>query len=178
MKLPPIDSVKATLAAVAVALMALAVLPGCKKTAKPPAPAARKSIAGAPAAANTTAGSRINLAAEFISVFDDSPPPGNKGRDPFNPNSHLRDPAPPPAPRPGSPAGPSDPQLKLLGVVGSPGRWLAAINNQILATKEEASIRVPGGSVRLQVLEIGSNYADVMLEGTAVTKRLTLSLEK
>jgi hypothetical protein len=111
-------------------------------------------------------------------VFDNSLPPGNKGRDPFNPNSQRGFKPVDLAMRPGSPAAPADPQLKLLGVVGSPGRWLAAINNQTLAVREEATIRVPGGSVRLSVVEIGSNYADVMVEGSALTKRLTLSQAK
>jgi hypothetical protein len=179
MKLPPLFPKKTTLATLTGALMALALLPGCNKTARPAAPGTPKPAAGgAAAAASTTAGSRTDLAAEFVSVFNDSPHPGNKGRDPFNPNSHALDPAPPPPSRPGSPTGLADPQLRLFGVVGSSKRWLATINNHVFEVKEKATITVPGGKVTVQVVEIGSNYADVMVEGNTVTKRLTLSKEK
>jgi hypothetical protein len=170
---------KSTLAAVAAALMALALLPGCGEASKQGGggPAKPGSDSGA-ASTNTAAGARTNLAAEFISVFDASLPPGNKGKDPFNPLSQRVDPHALSPGRPGSAAVPVDPQLKLRGVVGSPGHWLAAINNQTLAVNEQATVRFPGGSVKLSVVEIGSNYADVMVEGSAVTKRLTLSQAK
>jgi hypothetical protein len=178
MKLPPTFPKKATLAAAAAALMALAVPTGCNKGANPAAHPSSKSAGAGDAGANTAAGARVNLDAEFVSVFDDSPPPGNKGRDPFNPNSSYRDPQLPRTVTPGSAAGPVDPQLKLFGVAGSPKRWLANINNHIFDLKEEATISVAGGKVKLQVVEIGSNYADIVIEGSAVTKRLTLSPEK
>ncbi len=179
MKPPPRFRSKTTLAAVAAALMALALLPGCGKAAKQGAGVPAKPGSGPGASGtNTTAGARTSLAAEFVSVFDASLPPGNKGKDPFNPLSQRVDPRASSPGRPGSPAAPVDPQLKLLGVVGSPGHRLAAINNQILAVNEGATVRFPGGSVWLNVVEIGSNYAEVMVGGSAVTKRLTLSPEK
>jgi hypothetical protein len=167
------------LAAVAAALMALALLPGCGKAAKQGGGGPAKAGSGPGAAGtNSAAGARTNLAAEFVSVFDNSLPPGNKGKDPFNPLSQRVDPHAPSPGRPGPAAPPVDPQLRLLGVVGSPGHWMAAINNQILAVNEGATVRFPGGSVKLNVVEIGSNYAEVMVEGSAVTKRLTLSPAK
>jgi hypothetical protein len=74
-------------------------------------------------------------------------------------------------------AGPVDPQLKLQSVVGSTGRWLAVINNHILAVKDPPeTIKLPdGGSVLLKVVEIGKDYADVTLNGSAVKKRLTMN---
>jgi hypothetical protein len=176
MKPPPNFPKKAALAALAASLIALALLPGCGKPAKPAARAPAKPAPN-PEAAAAAAGARTNLAVEFVSAFDNSLPPGNKGRDPFNPLSQSRIPAPLKVPVSGSNAAPSDPQLKLRGVVGSPGHWLASINNQILAVPDEVSVRVPGGAVRLKVIEIGSNYADVLIEGTA-TKRLTIGQEK
>jgi hypothetical protein len=175
MKSPPLFPKQA--AAVAVALLALAVLPGCKKAAKPAAPAAPKPAAGAAAAGtNTAAGMGTNLGGEFVSVFDDSPPPGNKGRDPFNPNSAARNLIPPPT-APGTAAGTEDTQLKLQSVVGSPGRWLAVINNHILAVNDPPeTIKLPdGGSVLLKVVEIGKDYAYVTLNGSAEKKRLTMN---
>jgi len=179
MKLPPTFPKRVTLAAAA-ALMALAVLPGCNKGANPAAHPPSKSAAEAAAAgAGNAAGARASLAADFVSVFDDSPPPGNKGRDPFHPNATYRDPvAPPPTSLGGSGTAPVDPQLKLFGVAGSPKRWLANINNHIFDLNEAATINVTGGKVKLQVIGIGSNYADVVVEGSAATKRLTLSPDK
>jgi hypothetical protein len=173
MKMPPIIPKKAALAALAGALLALAVLPGCKKAVHPAAPPPAKPAAGT----NTTAGTGTNVVKEdpSISVFNDGLPPGNKGKDPFNPDSTVRNPAPLQVPKTVSATGPADPQLKLLGVVGSPGRWLATINTAILAVNEEATVRVPGGSVKLKVVEIGPGYADVIVEGSAVKRRLTMS---
>ena len=172
MKWPPIIPKKAALAAAAGALLALAVLPGCKKAVHPAAPPPAKPAAGT----NTTAAAGTNVVGKSsISVFNAGPPPGNKGRDPFNPDSTVRNPVPVQVPITASRAGPADPQLKLFGVVGSPGRWLATINSAILAVNEEASVRVPGGSVKLKVVEIGPGYADVMVEGSSVKRRLTMS---
>jgi hypothetical protein len=175
MKVPPLFPKQAAAAALAGAMMALAVLPGCKKAARPPAPPPAKPAADT----NTAAGTGTNLVTEFVSVFDDSPPPGNKGRDPFNPDSTSRN--PPVAPsiaKAISVAGPVDPQLKLLGVVGSPGRRLVTINNQFFLLNEEAAVRVSGGTVKVKVVEIGSNYAKVTVEGTAGIKTLTMDQKK
>lgn len=179
MKLPRPCPTKAALAAVAGVLMALAVLPGCNKPAKPAAPGPAKPAAGAAAAgAKIAAGTETNMAAEFVSVFDDSPPPGNKGRDPFNPDSTLRNPVAV-APRTNAPAAHVEPQLRLYSVTGSPGRWLAVINNQILAVTDPAThVRVPGGIVTVKVVEIGEDYADVTVDGSAVKTRLTMGQKK
>jgi hypothetical protein len=177
MKSPTSFPKKAAAAALAGALLALAVLPGCgKKPARPAASPPAKPAAGT----NTTAGTTTNVAAEYVSVFNDSPPPGNIGRDPFNPDSTNRNPAAPSIPKPISSAGPVDAQLKLQGVGGSPGRWVAVINNHILTvTDPPETIRVSGGgTITLKVVEIGSNYADVTIEGTAGIKRLTINQKK
>ena len=177
MKWPRLFPKKATLAAVAGGLLALAVLPGCKKAVRPAAPPPAKPAAGT----NSTAGTGTNLAMEFVSVFDDSPPPGNKGRDPFNPDSTTRNPAAPPVTKTTSPTGAVEPQLRLLSVVGSPGRWLATINNQYFRLNEEATVRILGDSaakLKLTLVGIGSNYADVTVEGTAGIKHLTMDQKK
>jgi hypothetical protein len=177
MKLPPPfpkRAALAALAALAASVVALALLAGCKKKPAPAPPPPPK-----PAATNAVAGAGTNLVTEFVSVFDDSPPPGNKGRDPFNPDSKSRYPVPSAAVTPSaSPAGPSDPQLKLFGVAGSPGRWLVTINNQFFLLNEEANVKVPGGVVKLKVVGIGSNYADVVVEGTAGSRHLTIDQKK
>jgi hypothetical protein len=178
MNMPPIIPKTAAAAAVSAALLALVVLPGCKKAAKPAAAPPAKASAGAAASVtNTVAGTATNALSERLSFFDWSPPPGNKGRDPFNPNSHSRDPAPPPAPKAVGPAAVAAPQLKLLSVVGSEGHRLVAINTQILGVDdEEATVRVPGGTVRVKVLAIGVDWADVTVDGTR--QHLTLGQTK
>lgn len=169
---------QAALAAVAGAILALAILPGCKKAAHPVAPSPNKPPAGAAAAGtNTPAATATNAVSEFDSVFDDSPPPGNNGRDPFNPQSTRRNPAPPKIVNTtNTPSGPADPQLRLQSVAGREGKWVAVINNHILAVGEEEAIKVPGGSVHVKVVEIGKDYADVIVDGTQ--KHLTMSQRK
>jgi hypothetical protein len=74
-----------------------------------------------------------------------------------------------------------EPQLRLLSVVGSPGRWLATINNQYFRLNEEAVVRAAGDStvkLKLTLVGIGSNYADVTVEGTAGIKHLTMEQKK
>jgi hypothetical protein len=177
----PKQAALAALAGVAGLLLALAVLPGCKKAAKPAGPAAPKPAAGAAAAGtNSSARAATNLVAGvFDSVFDDRLPPENKGRDPFNPDSTARNPAPV-EPKTTVATGPVDPQLKLQGVAGSPGRRVAVINGHILTIKDPPeTIKVAGGgAVTVKVVEIGEDYADVTVEGTAGKKRLTMEQKK
>jgi hypothetical protein len=125
-------------------------------------------------AANTSAvASATNLVAvSYVSVFDDLTPP--KGRDPFFPNSHRRDPVPVVTTRPDRPLPPAS-ELVLKGIVGSPNHRLALINNAILQVGEEDSVRVPGGRVRVKCLEIGQDYAVVKAEGESQPKRLELN---
>ena len=180
MKAPPLYSKKATLAAVAAVLMALAVLPGCKKAASPTVASAKSApgtLAGNP---KGVAGTHTNLPTDFVSVFDDSPPPGNKGRDPFNPDSTVRNPAPPVETRTAAGAVPADAQLKLFSVAGSPGHRVVDINNKMFDTFDPPmSVKIPGGgTVMLKVLEIGQDYADVTIAGVAGKKRLTLGQKK
>ena len=168
---------QAALAAGAGAILALAVLPGCKKAAHPGAPTLKKPPAVAAAAGtNTPAATATNAVPEFDSVFDDSPPPGNKGRDPFNPLSNRRNPAPPKMVNNNTPPGPADAQFRLQSVAGREGKWVAVINNHILTVGEEETIKVPGGSVHVKVVEIGKDYADIIVDGTQ--KHLTMGQRK
>ena len=174
--LPPFPK-QAALAAVAGAILALAILPGCKKAAHPAAPPLNKPPAGAAAAGPATpAATATNAVSEFDSVFDDSPPPGNKGRDPFNPQSNRRNPAPPKIVNTNTAPGPADAQLRLQSVAGREGKWVAVINNHILTVGEEEAIKVPGGSVHVKVVEIGKDYADGIVDGTQ--KHLTMGQRK
>jgi hypothetical protein len=147
--------------------LVLCLLSACKPAA-PPAGAAK------PAAAKTTAVASVTnlVAVDYTSVFEELMPP--KGRDPFFPNSHRRDPVPIVTTRPDRPP-PTASELVLKGIVGAPNHRLAVINNSILEVGEEDSVRVPSGHVRVKCLEIGQDYAVVKVEGEPQPKRLELS---
>jgi hypothetical protein len=70
-----------------------------------------------------------------------------------------------------------DPQVRLLSVVGSEGHRLVTINTQILSIEDgETTIRVAGGKVKVKVLAIGADWADVTVDGTP--RHLTLGQAK
>jgi hypothetical protein len=147
--------------------LGLCCLVGCKK---PPAPAPRANPAASAAKTNTVVSATNETASEYVSVFEDLLPP--KGKDPFYPNSHRRDPAPPPNLQ--AAKAPPAALLVLKGIVGSANRRLAVINNATLETGEESPVRVPDGRVRVRCLEIGEDYVLIRVEGEAQPKRLEL----
>jgi hypothetical protein len=53
------------------------------------------------------------------------------------------------------------------------------INDQILAVTDPVTrVRFPGGAVMVKVVEIGEDYADVTVDGSAVKTRLTMGQKK
>jgi hypothetical protein len=150
---------------VAAAGLTLCFVPACKPAAPPAAPAK-------PAAAKTTAVAfaTTNASLAVDSVFEQLMPP--KGRDPFFPNSHRRD----PQPAKGSPQEkPLASELVLKGIVGSANSRLALVNDDILKVGEVASVKVAGGHVEVKCLEIGEDYAVIKVTGELETKRLQIS---
>jgi hypothetical protein len=150
----------------------LALLPGCKPAGHPRA--AAKPGAAAVGKVSAPASNTGVTASQFRSYFDDSKPPDNKGRDPFFPNSTRRTPK---SVQPQNVDQPVhvDPVIKLQGVMGGPGRWLAAFNNNyILKEGEEADVKVPAGKVHIRVIEIGEDYAIITVEGEPGQKRLEI----
>jgi hypothetical protein len=150
----------------AAAGLILCFVPACKPAAKPAAPA--KAVA---ANTSTVASATNHAVLASVSVFEPLIP--SKGRDPFFPNSHRRDPVASPVGTPDKPAPAAE--LALKGIVGSANHRLALINDSILEVGEEVSVRVPGGHVRVRCLEIGEDYAVIKVEGEVQTKRLQLS---
>ncbi|HUD48594.1 MAG TPA: hypothetical protein VMR33_17305 [Candidatus Baltobacteraceae bacterium] len=140
---------------------------GCNRAAAPsgakPAVAAVKPKTPVPAA--STNGD------SYASVFEDLPAP--KGRDPFYPDSHRREPVPPPTVVAHNTTVASD--LLLKGIVGSATHRLAVINSEILAVGEESAVRVPNGQVHVRCLEIGDDYVVIKVDGEARPKRLELN---
>jgi hypothetical protein len=153
--------------AAAAAGLVLCLIPACKPAAPPAAPVK-------PAAAKPSEVALITsrAAAQDVSVFQELMPP--KGRDPFFPNSHRRDPVTIVTLRPDRPPPPSS-ELQLQGIVGNPKHRLALINTSILEIGEEESVRVPSGHVKVKCLEIGEDYALIKVEGEAQPKRLELN---
>jgi hypothetical protein len=138
--------------------------PGCKPPAKPAGPPK------AMAPKNTNALSTTNVSSEYVSVFEQLMPP--KGRDPFFPASHRRDPRSAQPSSGGRPLAASE--LLLKGIVGSANHRLAVINGSILEVGEEEAIGVSGGHLRVRCLEIGEDYAVVRVVGETEPKRLEL----
>jgi len=153
--------------AVAAAGLILCLLPACKPAGQPASPAK-------PAAAKTNAvvSTSNSVTAENVSVFEPLMPP--KGKDPFFPNSHRRDPIKVVTLQTDRPPPPSS-ELLLQGIVGNPKHRLALINNSILEVGEEDSVRVPSGHVKVKCLEIGADYAVIRVEGESQPKRLELT---
>jgi hypothetical protein len=140
--------------------------PATPPAAKPPVPAIKPSPAPSAAAVSGTA---------YVSIFEDLMPP--QGRDPFFPDSHRRDPAPPPVVMVGHKAAVAS-DLLLKGVVSSATHRSAVINNEILEVGEESDVRTPNGQVHLKCLEIGDDYVIIRVNGEARTQRLVMDQKK
>ena len=153
-------------AATAAALI-VCLTPACKPPIRPSGPAKL-----AVTKTNLTSCATNQFPSPYASVFEDLTPP--KGRDPFFPNSHRRDPVPiMPVAMTEKP--PPSSELVLKGVVGAANHRLAVINNVILETGESGTVRVPGGKLRLKCLEIGEDFAVIQVEGEIEPKRLRLT---
>ena len=96
-----------------------------------------------------------------------------KGKDPFFPTSHRRDPVPVIAIHGDRP--PPASELLLKGLVGAAGHRLAVINNLILETGESGTVKVPGGKLHVKCIEIGEDSAVIQVEGEIQPKRLELN---
>jgi hypothetical protein len=147
--------------------LTVCLMAGCKPAAAPAAPNP-PVMAVKP---NSTATAVNGATSTQVSVFEDLMPP--RGRDPFFPDSHRRDPAPAPqvaVARKANVAG----DLLLKGIVGSATHRLAVVNNEILEIGEESPVRVPTGQVRVRCLEIGDDYVVIKVEGEARPQRLEM----
>jgi hypothetical protein len=55
--------------------------------------------------------------------------------------------------------------LALKGVLGTPGHYVAIINNHAFAVGDEGEVRTQGGSAHIRCLEIRANVAIVEING-------------
>jgi hypothetical protein len=152
--------------------LALLIVSGCSPKAPPAAPS--KPKAEAPKA-NAGAVAQTNLSDQYTSVFEDLAP--QKGKDPFFPASHRRDPAPEVVSEANATVH-VEPVLVLRAVIRTSKHSQAVINNEIFETGEVQPVRVPNGRVRVRCIEIGSNYVLIQVEGEAEPKRLVMEQKK
>jgi hypothetical protein len=108
---------------------------------------------------------------EYVSVFENLMPP--KGRDPFFPNSHRRDPVPVMPVVTEKP--PPSSELVLKGIVGAANHRLAVINNVILEVGESGTVRVPSGQRAREVHGDWRGFCCDQVEGEIQPKRLQLN---
>ncbi|HEX3716364.1 MAG TPA: hypothetical protein VH595_00210 [Verrucomicrobiae bacterium] len=144
--------------------LACCFMAGCQK-APPAAPAAKKA-----APVVKTKAAAVSQTNEYVSVFEDLQPP--QARDPFFPDSHRREPAPPPQQASEVRKTAVASELLLKGIVGSASRRSCVINNEILETGEQGLVRVPSGQLRVRCLTIGNDYVVIKVDGEAQSKRL------
>jgi hypothetical protein len=152
--------------------LALLIAAGCGPKAPPPPPSKPKTEAPK---TNAAAVAQTNLSDQYASVFEDLPP--QKGKDPFFPASHRRDPAPEAAPDANANAH-VEAVLVLKAVIRTSKHSQAVINNEIFETGEVQPVRVPNGHVRVRCLEISSNYVLIQVEGEAEHKKLMIEQKK
>jgi hypothetical protein len=157
-----------SLRVVAAAGLVLCFVSACKPSATPTGPT--KPVT---AKLGTLASSTNHPAMEYVSVFDQLMPP--KGKDPFFPNSHRRNPVAPIAGQGQANRPPPASEVVLKGIVGSPNHRLAIINHTTLQVGEVGSVQVPGGHIKVRCMEIGEDYAVVAVEGEIQPKRLELN---
>jgi hypothetical protein len=153
-------------------LLALLIAAGCGPKAAPPAPSKPKTEAPK---TNAVAATQTNLSDQYASVFEDLPP--QKGKDPFFPASHRRDPAPE-AVTEANPNAHVEPVLVLKAVIRTSKHSQAVINNEFFEAGEEQSVRVPYGHVRIRCIDIGSNYVLIQVAGEAEPKKLMIEQKK
>jgi hypothetical protein len=150
-------------------VLTLALAAGCSHSPAPPSSKPKTETAKTNAVGTVQA----NSTNDYVSVFEDLPP--EKGRDPFYPASHRRDLVPESA---SQAAVRVDPVLVLKAIVRASKHGEVVINDQILETGEEESVRVPGGHVLVRCLEVGNDYVLVRVEGDAEAKRLMIDNKK
>jgi hypothetical protein len=154
---------KTAIVALAFCSWIVLMMVGCSDPAKPaPAKVADKSKASA-----TT--NNVDEAYDLQSTFDDDP---KTTKDPFFPKSKRR------LAKTTGKAGHNVPQLAelhLRGVIGSPGRFIAMINDKTFATGEKSQVAVgPGQYLVVKVNKITERSVNVTVDGEAAPRELSL----
>jgi hypothetical protein len=161
-------------------LVALCLAAGCGRKAAPaPVGGAASSRTNVPTASalpntNVVAATATNLVSDTneTSAFEDLPP--QKGKDPFFPTSHRRDPKVEAVPTDSNV--PAEPTLMLKAIVYAGKHSQAWINNEVFEVGTRKS--VDKGKVNVQCIEISSNFVRVQVEGKAEPDILSLEKKK
>jgi hypothetical protein len=158
---------RASVAIAALAMCAWLVLlaTGCSDAPKP-APPAKADEKPKASATNTNA----VVAYDIQPVFDDDP---KKTKDPFFPKSNRR--AGRVANGKATPEAPRMADLHLRGVIGSPGRFIAMINDKTFATGEKSQVAVGQGQyLVVKVNKIAERTVNVSVDGEPAPRDLSL----
>ena len=149
---------------------------GAAPAAETPAPKASAASVPAPASAAKEVKDTITVLGLTVqkAEFKDNPA---VGIDPFFPNSSRR--APKPKEMVAAPTRvTADPHridhITLKGITGTSDRRLALINNMAFASGEVGNVRVPGGSLKIRVLNISEKSVTVAVEGDSVPHELKI----
>jgi hypothetical protein len=148
-----------------VCVWVLLMTAGCSDAPKPATPGKADDKAKA-SATNTN-----NLVEYDVqSVFDDDP---RKTKDPFFPKSNRRIGKAVVGKLTAETAKVAD--LHLRGVIGSPGRFIAMINDKTFANGEKSQVTLsPGQYLVVKVIKISERSVTVSVDGEATPRELTL----
>lgn len=165
--------IKGRLAAILTAGMLFAAVglmtSGCGNTAPAPAPV-KKEDKSKVAQASTNDVVVIELKSEFDDDIKTS-------RDPFFPKSKRR--TTKVASGKAVAQVPTVAELKLRGVIGSPGRFIAMINDKTFAEGDKSQVLVaPNQYLVVKVTKITDKTATVSVDGEAAPRQLSLEVEK
>jgi hypothetical protein len=147
------------------ACVCMAVFVGCGDAPKPTPP--KKAVVGGTNDMSTNA-----VVYETKSVFEDDP---KTAKDPFFPSSTR-------LAKKIAPGGKAIPtmqsliDLHLRGIIGSPGKYIAMINDKTFAVGDKSQVLVgPNQSLVVKVLKMSAKTVTVSVDGEASPRDLTMS---
>jgi hypothetical protein len=149
---------------------AVLMMTGCGDAPKPAA-AAKKADDKTKVSQTST----NEVVFETKSVFEDDP---KTTKDPFFPTSKRRIAKAAPG-KSSLPQAPKIAEIRLKGVIGSPGRFIAMINDKTFAEGEKSQVLVgPGQNLVIKVTKITANSATVVVDGESAPRELSLDTIK
>jgi hypothetical protein len=157
----------AVILALSVSLWMVLTLVGCSDPAKPAAPAKKADDKAKVSQIDTNA-----VVLETKAAFDDDP---KTTKDPFFPSSKRRLSKPAIAKSGGVPEVSRTVELRLRGVVGSPGRFIATINDKTFAEGDKSQVSAgPNQTLVVKVTKITERSVTVVVDGEPAPRELTL----
>ncbi len=156
----------AVILVVSVSVWMLLTLVGCSDPAKSAAPVKKADDKAKLSQADTNV-----VVLETKAVFDDDP---KTTKDPFFPSSKRRLSKPTIA-KSGVPETSKSVELRLRGVVGSPGRFIATINDKTFAEGDKSQVSAGSNqTLVVKVTKITERSVTVVVDGEPAPRELTL----